>query len=181
MRSKLDLAFPRKSFAHSQQSFTLCEMVKIEYSPNSASTCQSCHHKILYGQIRVCVKAASEFGGRYGRYGGSGITFINKYHHANCYSNRRDFTKFYGFYKLIEEGVTKVAGGGVVFEVGARLVGINADEEEMLYGLGIWVVEFDEEGLGSSLLYPRVIESRPQCDGKNLPECRPHPSVRASP
>ena len=77
-------------------------MVKIEYSPNSASTCQSCHHKILYGQIRVCVKAASEFGGRYGRYGGGGMTFINKYHHANCYSNRRDFTKFYGFYKLIE-------------------------------------------------------------------------------
>ena len=30
------------------------------------------------------------------------MTFINKYHHANCYSNRRDFTKFYGFYKLIE-------------------------------------------------------------------------------
>lgn len=78
-------------------------MVKIEYSPNSASTCQSCHHKILYGQIRVCVKAASEFDGRYGRYGGGGIAFINKYHHANCYSNRRDFTKFYGFYKLIEE------------------------------------------------------------------------------
>ena len=78
-------------------------MVKIEYSPNSLASCQSCHHKILYGQIRVCVKASSGFGGRYGRYGGGGSTFINKYHHANCYSNRRDFTKFFGFCELIEE------------------------------------------------------------------------------
>jgi len=71
-------------------------MVKIEYSPNSRASCQSCRHKILYGQIRVCVKAASSYGG----YGGR---FINRYHHANCYTNRKDFTKLYGFYSLAEE------------------------------------------------------------------------------
>ena len=69
------------------------------------------------------------------------------------------------FGDLLGEGVTKVAGGGVVFEVGARLVGINADEEEMLYGLGIWVVEFDEEGLGSSLLYRRWAEYDATAEG----------------
>ena len=74
-------------------------MVKIEYSSNSLASCQSCRHKILYGQIRVCVKAASSRS--HGGYGG--VTFINRYHHANCYTNRRDFTKFYGFDSLIEE------------------------------------------------------------------------------
>ena len=95
-------------------------MVKIEYSPNSCASCQSCRHKILYGQIRVCVKAASEYcgrsGGRFGRYGGGGIAFINKYHHANCYSNRRDFTTFYGFFELIQEDQKRFMSAAQIHE-----------------------------------------------------------------
>jgi len=78
-------------------------MVKIEYSPNNRAWCQSCHTKILSGQIRIAVKASS--GGRAygGRRGGGGGGFINQYHHANCYCNRKDFTKFYGFRDLAVE------------------------------------------------------------------------------
>lgn len=69
-------------------------MVKIEYSPNSRASCQSCKSAIFQSEIRVAVSAMSPY--QKGDY-------IMKYHHAACYSNRKDFTKFYGFRDLTED------------------------------------------------------------------------------
>jgi hypothetical protein len=69
-------------------------MVKIEYSTNSRARCQSCHSNIGQSTIRIAVKAMSPY--QKGDY-------ITKYHHASCYSNRKDFTKFYGFWDLAKD------------------------------------------------------------------------------
>jgi hypothetical protein len=69
-------------------------MVKIEYSTNSRARCQSCHSNIGQSTIRIAVKAMSPY------QKGESIT---KYHHASCYNNRKDFTKFYGFWDLTKD------------------------------------------------------------------------------
>eukprot|EP00986_Skeletonema_menzelii_P013656 scaffold8138_cov188-Skeletonema_menzelii.AAC.1 len=74
-------------------------MVSIEYSPNARARCQACRDKIAKGDIRVCAKS----GAPVSRNGG----YTNQYHHAECYTNRKDFTSLWGFYKLDKEDQKK--------------------------------------------------------------------------
>ena len=67
-------------------------MVSIEYSPNSRAHCQKCRSKINTGSVRVCTKSGSPTDG-----------YRNAYTHGECYTNRKDFTKFYGFRDLCPE------------------------------------------------------------------------------
>ena len=67
-------------------------MVGIEYSPNNRAHCQKCHGKIKKGSVRVSAMAASSYGSR-GEY-------TKQYTHAECYTGRKDFTKFYGYRDL---------------------------------------------------------------------------------
>ncbi|KAL7535233.1 hypothetical protein ACHAXR_006356 [Thalassiosira sp. AJA248-18] len=69
-------------------------MVSIEYSPNSRAHCQKCRGKINSRSVRVCAKGAPV-----SRSSG----YINTYTHAECYTNRKDFTKFWGFRDLEKE------------------------------------------------------------------------------
>lgn len=75
-------------------------MPGIEYSPNSRAGCQGCHCKIAANCVRVNVKSASPY---------QRNSFKNKYYHAECYTNYKDFTKFYGFYSLKPEDQKKYA------------------------------------------------------------------------
>ena len=54
-----------------------------------APSCQSCRHCILQCQPQLTPSIQSGY--------------INMYHHATCYTNRKDFTKLYGFYSLRKE------------------------------------------------------------------------------
>jgi hypothetical protein len=69
-------------------------MVRIEYSTNSRARCQSCHSNIGQSTIRIAIKAMLPY--QKGEY-------ITKYHHASCYSNRKDFTKLHGFWDLTKD------------------------------------------------------------------------------
>jgi len=69
-------------------------MVKIEYSSNSRASCQSCKSVIVQSEIRGAVSAMSPY--QKGDY-------TMRYYHATCYSNRKDFTKFYGFRDLTKD------------------------------------------------------------------------------
>eukprot|EP00798_Chlamydomonas_sp_ICE-L_P004903 gene4903-34670_t len=69
-------------------------MVQIEHSPNARASCQDCRCKISKGEIRVGCKAMSPYE--------RGL-FINQFHHAACYSGRKDFTQFYGWDSLSAE------------------------------------------------------------------------------
>ena len=81
-------------------------MPGIEYSPNARASCQGCHCQIPNGNVRVSVKAQSPYtqagrrGFQRGYFSGDCIT---KYYHAECYTNKTEFTKFYGFYSLKRE------------------------------------------------------------------------------
>jgi hypothetical protein len=73
-------------------------MVGIAYSPNGRAHCQGCHCNIPVGNVRVSVQSKSP----YQRH-----EFIDQYYHAECYQNRKDFTKFFGFWKLQKEDQKK--------------------------------------------------------------------------
>jgi hypothetical protein len=73
-------------------------LVGIAYSPNGRAHCQGCHCNIPVGNVRVSVQSKSP----YQRH-----EFIDQYYHAECYQNRKDFTKFFGFWKLQKEDQKK--------------------------------------------------------------------------
>mmetsp|Transcript_34008 Transcript_34008/g.38013 ORF Transcript_34008/g.38013 Transcript_34008/m.38013 type:complete len:296 (-) Transcript_34008:214-1101(-) len=58
------------------------------------ASCQSCKSVIVQSEIRVAVSAMSPY--QKGDY-------TMRYYHATCYSNRKDFTKFYGFRDLTKD------------------------------------------------------------------------------
>lgn len=72
-------------------------MVQIEYAPNSRSKCKGCFGKIPVGNVRVSAKEQAHRGRGY----------VNKYFHGECYTGRKDFTKFYGFTNLRVEDQTR--------------------------------------------------------------------------
>ena len=53
---------------------------------------------------------------------------------------------------LLGQGVLEFPWRRVLIEVRSRLVGVNAGKEDVFYGVGRWVYEFEEESLSSALL-----------------------------
>ena len=68
-------------------------MPLIEYSPNGRASCESCYQMIQPNEIRVGSKHRMPYGDP-----DSGYSML--YWHAKCYTNRKNFTKLYGFYNL---------------------------------------------------------------------------------
>lgn len=66
-------------------------MPGVEYSPNNRAHCQKCGGKIKKDQVRVSTLSSS------GRGAGD---YTKQFTHAECYTGRTDFTKFFGFRDL---------------------------------------------------------------------------------